>query len=166
VLTRGPILVPLGAFQNVLVSHLVHRADHGLRTLRHVARFMVPVAVAVIIAAAVLGPPLLSVLRPGFNVSSAMFAAMTASAALLAVLTITGAATLAFDHHRAYSVGWVTATVVAVAMLLLPATLEWRVALSLLAAPLAGIAIHGRTLRQRRPVGRRDALTVSGSVDS
>jgi hypothetical protein len=44
--------------------------------------------------------------------------------------------------HRAYSVGWVAATVAAALLLTLPLSLETRTVVALLCGPLVGIAAH------------------------
>ena len=76
--------------------------------------------------AALTGPWLL---RVGFGddylASGALLAWLTAGAVAIAVLTVTGAATVAAALHRAYSVGWISATV-ASALLLTLAAGRWR----------------------------------------
>ncbi|MDQ2638086.1 MAG: hypothetical protein M3Y83_14555, partial [Actinomycetota bacterium] len=44
--------------------------------------------------------------------------------------------------HRAYSLGWVSATVASTLLLLLPLPLETRTVIALLCGPLVGIAVH------------------------
>ena len=58
------------------------------------------------------------------------------------MLTLTGAAAVAAALHRAYSVGWVSATVASALLLLLPLGLETRTVVALLCGPLVGIAVH------------------------
>ena len=60
----------------------------------------------------------------------------------IAVLTVTGAATVAAALHRAYSVGWVSATVASALLLTLPLALETRTVVALVCGPLVGIAVH------------------------
>jgi hypothetical protein len=67
---------------------------------------------------------------------------LTAGAVSVALLTLTGAATVAAALHRAYSIGWVGATVAAAALLTLPLDLESRTVVALLCGPLVGIAVH------------------------
>ena len=79
-----------------------------------------------VVLAALAGPWLL---RAGFGAeyiaSGALLAWLTAGAVAIAVLTVTGAATVAAALHRAYSVGWVSATV-AVGAAADPAAGHWR----------------------------------------
>ena len=85
-------------------------------------------------------------LRVGFGAeylaSGALLAWLTAGAVAIAVLTVTGAATVAAALHRAYSVGWVGATVASALLLILPLALETRTVVALLCGPLVGIAVH------------------------
>ncbi|MGZ8819371.1 MAG: hypothetical protein ACXWZR_18715, partial [Mycobacterium sp.] len=74
----------------------------------------------------------------------------------IALLTLTGAATVAAALHRAYSLGWVSATVASTALLLLPLDLETRTVVALLCGPLVGIAVHLGAL-----AGARGALVLS-----
>lgn len=55
---------------------------------------------------------------------------------------ITGTATLAIERYRSYVLGWVVATVVAFAMLLLPFTLATNVCTALLLGPAVGALVH------------------------
>ncbi|MCB1292934.1 MAG: hypothetical protein KDB45_15700, partial [Mycobacterium sp.] len=100
--------------------------------------------------AALTGPWLLRVgFGEQYRASGALLAWLTAGAVVIAVLTITGAAAVAAALHRAYSLGWVCATVAAAALLLLPLALETRTVVALVCGPLVGIAVHLAALRER-----------------
>ena len=60
----------------------------------------------------------------------------------IALLTLTGAATVAAALHRAYAAGWLSATVASALLLLLPLDLETRTVVALLCGPLLGMAVH------------------------
>jgi hypothetical protein len=60
----------------------------------------------------------------------------------IAMLTLTGAATVAAALHRAYSLGWVSATVASGLLLLLPLSLQTRTVVGLLCGPAVGIGVH------------------------
>ena len=68
----------------------------------------------------------------------------------IALLTLTGAATVAAALHRAYSICWVGATAAATLLLCLPLSLETRTVVALLCGPLVGITVHLAALAQRR----------------
>ncbi|EUA05959.1 putative membrane protein [Mycobacterium kansasii 732] len=68
----------------------------------------------------------------------------------IAMLTLTGAAAVAAALHRAYSLGWVGATVASGFLLLLPTPLEIRTVVALLCGPLMGIGVHLAALARSR----------------
>jgi hypothetical protein len=67
---------------------------------------------------------------------------LTTAAIAIALLTLTGAATVAAALHRAYAAGWIGATVASMLLLLLPLDLETRTVIALLCGPMVGIAVH------------------------
>jgi ABC-type phosphate transport system auxiliary subunit len=79
---------------------------------------------------------------PEYQTSGSLLAWLTAAAVAIAILTLTGSATVAASLHRAYSLGWVAATVAAALLLTLPLSLETRTVVALLCGPLVGIAVH------------------------
>lgn len=142
-LTRAPLLVPLTAMQGNLIAHFVDQRDRRLRSL------VVPVAAlavlggAAVLVAGLLGPWLLrTAFGPDYQLGGALLAWFTAAAVMIAVLTLTGAATVAAALHRAYAVGWISATLASTLLLLAPWPLETRTVVALLCGPLAGIAVH------------------------
>jgi O-antigen/teichoic acid export membrane protein len=142
-LTRAPLLVPLTAMQGNLIAHFVDQRGARLRALVAPAALVVGLGAVGVVAAGLLGPWLL---RAGFGeqyrADGALLAWLTAAAVAIALLTLTGAATVAAAMHRTYAVGWVSATVAAVLLLLLPLDLETRTVVALLCGPLVGIAVH------------------------
>ena len=147
-LSRAPLLLPLGVYQNVLVTRVM---SDGVRVLRPI---LVGLAALAAVGSAVAwwaGPWLLHVINPAYDVAGPVFAALVLAAGLIAALTITGAATIALDHHHAYLAGWIVTSVVSLLVLLAPAGLEARVIASLVAGPLAGAVVHARWgLRPKR----------------
>jgi hypothetical protein len=71
-----------------------------------------------------------------------LLAWLTAGAIAIALLTLTGAAAVAAALHRAYSLGWVSATLASALLLLLPLNLETRTVVALLCGPVVGMAVH------------------------
>ncbi|MBJ7399730.1 hypothetical protein [Mycolicibacterium sp.] len=146
-LTRAPLLVPMTAMQGNLIAYFVdYRIDrHGarLRALVRPAAMVLAVGALGVVAAGLVGPWLLRVaFGPEYQTSGALLAWLTAGAVSIAILTLTGSATVAAALHRAYSVGWVAATVAAALLLTLPLNLETRTVVALLCGPLVGIAAH------------------------
>jgi len=144
-LTRAPLLVPLTAMQGNLIAHFVDAGRRGarLRPLLVPAAVIVALGVVGVGAAAALGPWLLRLaFGPAYQTSGVLLSWLTAGAVSVALLTLTGAATVAAALHRAYSLGWVGATVAAAALLTLPFDMESRTVAALLCGPLVGIAVH------------------------
>ena len=142
-LTRAPLLVPLTAMQGNLIAHFVDARTDRLRALIAPAALIGGIGAVGVLAAGVLGPWLLRVaFGPQYDASSALLAWLTAAALAIAVLTLTGAAAVAAALHRAYSLGWVGATVASGLLLLLPLPLQTRTVVGLLCGPLVGIGVH------------------------
>jgi O-antigen/teichoic acid export membrane protein len=96
-----------------------------------------------VLAAGLFGPWLVrTAFGTDYRADGALLAWLTAGAIAIALLTLTGAATVAAALHRSYSIGWVSATVAAALLLLLPLALEARTVVALLCGPLVGIAVH------------------------
>jgi O-antigen/teichoic acid export membrane protein len=142
-LTRAPLLVPLTAMQGNLIAHFVDQRTERLRSLVAPAAAVMGLGLLGVAAAGVVGPWLL---RKGFGseyrADGALLAWLTAGAIAIALLTLTGAAAVAAALHRAYSVGWVSATVASALLLLLPLDLETRTVVALLCGPVVGMAVH------------------------
>ncbi|MEV8039064.1 hypothetical protein [Arthrobacter sp. NPDC080082] len=153
-LTRAPIMVPLQAFQGVALSEVVKNPHNGWRTLRKPLGILLAMGVVGAIAAWLVGPRLMLIFGPSYAVAGWALAALTLAAVLMAVLTLLGTIVIGLGQHRAYSAGWLTATVVAVVILLLPAGVEVRSIFSLSLGPIAGILVHSlaiaRMIRARR----------------
>ncbi|OBG88454.1 hypothetical protein A5699_17100 [Mycobacterium sp. E802] len=142
-LTRAPLLVPLTAMQGNLIAHFVDQRDKRLRALVAPAAVVAALGAIGIVAAGLLGPWLLRVgFGDDYQAGGPLLAWLTGAAVAIAMLTLTGAATVAAALHRAYATGWIIATVAAVALLLLPVGLEERTIIALLCGPLVGIVVH------------------------
>ena len=116
------------------------------------AAVVVGVGVAAVLVAGLLGPWLLrAAFGAEYRADGALLAWLTTAAVAIALLTLTGAAAVAAALHRAYSVGWVGATVASVLLLLLPLGLETRTVIALLCGPLVGIGVHLGALARMPP---------------
>jgi O-antigen/teichoic acid export membrane protein len=150
-LTRAPLLVPLTAMQGNLIAYFVDHRSARLRALLAPVAIVAALGTVGVLGAALVGPWLMRVgFGPEYHASGILLAWLTAAAVSIALLTLTGAATVAAALHRAYSIGWVGATVAATLLLTLPLTLEVRTVVALLCGPLVGIAVHLAALAQAR----------------
>lgn len=155
-LTRAPLLVPLTAMQGNLIAHFVDERSDRIRALLAPAAIIGGIGAIGVLAAGVVGPWLLRVaFGPQYHASSALLAWLTAAAVAIAMLTLTGAAAVAAALHRAYSLGWVGATVASGLLLLLPLSLQTRTVVGLLCGPLVGIGVHLLALSRVGRLARR-----------
>jgi hypothetical protein len=142
-LTRAPLLVPLTAMQGNLIAHFVDQRTARLRALLAPAALVGVIGAVGVLAASLLGPWLLRAgFGPDYHAPGSLLAWLTAAAVAIAMLTLTGAATVAAALHRSYALGWVCATVAATLLLLLPLPLQTRTVVALLCGPLVGIGVH------------------------
>jgi O-antigen/teichoic acid export membrane protein len=142
-LTRAPLLVPLTAMQGNLIAHFVDQRTARLRALVAPAALVGAIGVVGVLAAGLVGPWLVRAgFGPAYHVAGGLLAWLTAAALAIALLTLTGAATVAAAMHRSYALGWVCATVAATLLLLLPLPLQTRTVVALLCGPVAGIGVH------------------------
>ena len=138
-LSRAPLLVPLGAYQTIAVTKVM---TGGLRALREPALVVVVASLAGVVLAYPVGPAVLRLLNPDYEISGATFSWLVVAAGLVALLTLSGAASLALARHTAYVAGWFAATAVTTVVLLFPWAMETRTVVALIAGPLVGIPIH------------------------
>lgn len=142
-LTRAPLLVPLTAMQGNLIAHFVDHRGHRLKALTAPALVVLMLGAVGVLAAWLVGPWLIRVaFGAAYTPAGSLLAWLTAGAVAIALLTLTGAATVAAAQHRAYSIGWVGATAASAALLSLPLDLEQRTVIALLCGPVVGIAVH------------------------
>lgn len=150
-LTRAPLLVPLTAMQGNLIAYFVDHRSSELRALLAPAALISALGGAGVLGAYLIGPWLLqAAFGPEYRASGALLAWLTVGALSVALLTITGAATVATALHRPYSLGWVAATATAALLLCLPLGLEARTIIALVCGPAVGIAVHVAALAQTR----------------
>lgn len=148
-LTRAPLLIPLGAYQGMAITYVLRNRDRGLAPLVRIAGAVAAFGVVAAGLAAAVGPWLLAtVIKESYRVDALLLFELTLAAAVLALLTLTGAAAIAVRAHGAFSLGWVAATVVAAALLLLPGSVETRAVLSLAIGPLVGVVVHATAVRR------------------
>lgn len=155
--TRSPIMIPLQAFQGVLITTIADAEPSRRLTsvLRILGILLAGGALLAIVVAAV-GPWLVrAVYGAQYDPSPPLLGFLTLAAASMASLVLTGASTIALNNHRAYTLGWVLAAVAAALLLwILPLGVSPRATLALGLAPLTGICVHLRAI-VRADEGRR-----------
>lgn len=143
-LTRAPVLVPLQRFQSALVVRFVEQRKRIYQALLGPVVGVMGLGVIGFVAAWVFGPLILRLaFKPELFVGGLILGLLTFASAFMGTLMITGVAVLALDQHRWYVAGWVTASVVAFALLFFgPWGVVRSVVLALFAGPLAGAIVH------------------------
>jgi O-antigen/teichoic acid export membrane protein len=90
-----------------------------------------------------IGPPILALFAGGTSaVSGPIIGGLVASSALIAAITVSGSAVLSQSRHLIYTLGWVIAAVVTIAIMATPIELNERVVLALTISPAVGLALH------------------------
>lgn len=145
-LTRAPIMVPLQAFQGLALTQVLRNRESGWTALRKPIGLLLLIGTAGAVVAGLLGPYIMPIFGPQYHVDGLVLSLLTFAAVLMAVLTLLGTAVIALGYHRAYSAGWVTATIVAILLLLLPLPVDMRCVLSLTVGPLVGVLVHASAL--------------------
>ncbi|WP_406713522.1 hypothetical protein QEV11_00140 [Trueperella pyogenes] len=146
--TRAPILVPVFAFQAVVVAHYVRNPDQRKATTRRLVSALGAVAVILVPLAALIGPFVMgAVFGPGYESTPLILGVLVADAVLLAFLVLGGTITIALNRYRDCLIGWYASVALAlVLMATLPLSLVERTLLTLSLAPLVGIVTHFRAI--------------------
>ena len=148
-LTRSPIMIPLQAFQGVLITTIADtEPSRRLAGVTRILGTLLAGGTVLAAAAALAGPWLVrTVYGPRYDPSPWLLGLLTLAAVSMASLVLTGASTIALSNHRAYTLGWVLAALTAVLLLwLLPLSVSPRAVLALGLAPLSGICVHLRAI--------------------
>jgi hypothetical protein len=153
-LTRAPLVVVMLGLQSFLIAAFRDREPSRAMVLAALGGLLTAIAVLAALAAAV-GPWLLErYFDPGFALDAGTLFWIVLSAAPLCVLCITGPLSLARSQHRTFAAGWITAALVAVAVLPLGTLLAlpfFTVATAaIMLGPLLGTLVHAAGLRRRR----------------
>jgi len=166
-LTRAPIVIVVLALQSYLVVVFRSHADAVLGWVARLSALVLVGAGLLALLAWWLGPWALSVLfRRSDVLAGGTIGLLVATAGLVGVLCVTGAATLSRAQHGAFAGGWILAAVVTVGVLLLPLGLHERTILALTIGPAAGLLLQGAALFRppRADVAGADAPPVPPSA--
>jgi O-antigen/teichoic acid export membrane protein len=143
VATRGPLLLPLSAFQALLLTRLVLNRDRVWSILGRLLGLVGGVTLVGMLGAYVVGPLLLRLLYGSqFRIEPGPLAFLVMAAGLIAAQTLTGAALMAQGRHRAFAAGWLVSALVVVALLSLDLSVNARSSLALNVGPLVGMTVN------------------------
>lgn len=152
-LTRSPIMIPLQAFQGVLITSIAGADQHDRTAM--ITKYLAALAgVGVVLAglAAWIGPWLMRVIfGEAYSPTAWLVGLLTLAATGMAALVLTGATTVALGLHRDYAAGWILAAVVAfLLMWALPFGVSGRAIVALSVAPVCGSLVHLLAIRRTR----------------
>lgn len=168
-LTRAPLLIPLSAYQSVIVRRFVRAGAAAPQGLGAIVVGCVGIGAVGGIAAYLIGPTLMVWIFSGaYHVDGWVLAGLVFAAAGVALITVTGAMAQALANHGAFVLGWLTAVAVTAGLLLLPGTIEARAIFALTIGPIMGSILHmvalflGRIAAQRASGPNHGASTPDG----
>lgn len=146
--TRAPILVPVFAFQAVVVAHYVRHPDQRETTTRRLIGSLGVLAAVLVPVAALVGPFMMGVVfGPAYRSTPLILGVLVADAVLLALLVLGGTITIAMNKYRDCLIGWYLTVALALAMMtFLPLSLVERTLWTLSLAPIGGIVTHLRAI--------------------
>ena len=157
-MTRAPLLIPLTAFQSMVIAAFVTHPERARASLLRLIGAIVAVAVAGGALGALLGPWLMRlVFGAGYGSSPMVLGLLVVAAALLALLVLGGSVALALDAHALSAIGWYVALAVSVVIMLMPFELTVRTILALAIGPLAGSLIHLTSIMRILRAQRQEA---------
>jgi hypothetical protein len=153
VLVRGPLLLPLGAMQTVIIGHVASSPDGRIHVPRVWVARAVAVAVAIVALAVLAGPPMLRLVNADYVVSGPAFGGIALGSILLAAFTFTSTVVLGRGRHSQYLLGWGVALAAVFVVLVSGAPFEQRIVTSIIVGPIAGMAVHlrSRPVRVKNP---------------
>lgn len=142
-LTRAPLIVTVMALQSYLLVMFRNEAAHWWRPF---LLSLAAIAAGAMVLAALgwwLGPSVFAWVsgRPVI-LDGALIAMLVASSALVGALCVSAPAVLARSQHFVYSLGWVVAALVTIAVMVTPLEFLPRVGLAVILGPIAGLLVH------------------------
>ncbi len=142
-LTRAPLIVTVMSLQSYFVVKFRDQPASWLRTFLMAQAVILLGAAVLAVLGWWLGASALGWISGApASIDGGFIALLVASSALVASLSISGSAVLARSQHRVYSLGWVAAAAVTIAVMISPIGLLPRVGITLVAGPVAGLVIH------------------------
>ena len=142
-LARAPLVVSVLALQSYLIVRF--RDDNGnwWRGFLSIQGIVVAAGAVVSLLALFLGPWAFGVVsaKP-VTLDGAFMALLVISSALVGTLCVSASAVLAKSQHFVFSLGWVAAAVVTIAVMSTPLEFVPRVVVALLVGPVAGLVVH------------------------
>ncbi|MGV8911286.1 MAG: hypothetical protein ACOH14_01610 [Rhodoglobus sp.] len=142
-LTRAPLIVTIMSLQGFLVVRFRDEQSSWLRLFLLVQGGIVGATIVFAPLGWWLGPPVFALVsgRPTL-IDGSLIAILVLSSGLVAALSTAAAAVLAKGKHVAYSLGWLGAAAITIAIMLAPGDFIERVSVALIVGPIVGLVFH------------------------
>jgi len=159
-ITRAPLMMPLVAFQGVVIAGFVTQRTGRLRALLKPLLAVIGIGAGLAVLVGLIGPWLMRLLfGPQYLLSSLVLGRLAFAAVSLALLTVCGAATIAIGEHRGYLAGWIVGAAATVILLfVLPQAGVERVIAAVQIGPLFGVVVHLLAIRARDRAARAETV--------
>jgi O-antigen/teichoic acid export membrane protein len=139
-LARAPLIVSAMALQSYFIVRFKQGGTATTNLVFRVVGGILSLAVPLAVLGLFVGPTVMRWVsgdEPTFG--GGVIAILVGSSALIAALSVTGAAILARGNHFVYSTGWVLAAITTVGIMVLPLDFMTRVLAAILIAPIVGL---------------------------
>lgn len=142
-LARAPLVVTVMALQSYLIVRFRDDVANRWRNFVAIQAVVLGGGAVVALFAWLLGPWAFGVVsaKP-VTLDGGFMAVLVASSALVGALCVSASAVLARSQHFVFSLGWVMAALVTIALMVSPLEFVPRVLLALLIGPVAGLLVH------------------------
>lgn len=149
VLFRSPLLALMNGLRPVVLRGYLRNSEHLRRAVRLVWLRYTAAGIVISGTAWLAGPlALRAIFGPGFDVTRADAAALTASSMLLVMATHGALALVATDRHAQTVQGWGLGVLATIGVLAIPWEVETRVVVASLLGPIFVLAWQDRHLRE------------------
>lgn len=148
-ITRAPLIIVVGALQNLIVVRLRDRRDWR-RLLLQLIAIVATAALAVTALVGLVGEGLIGFLLDGERLDPGLLALIVGSGGLVALMSVTGAAIIARGRHTANTAGWLVAALSTIVTLFAVPDFGAALPAALLCGPIAGLLVHGMTIASDR----------------
>ncbi|MFC7496036.1 MULTISPECIES: lipopolysaccharide biosynthesis protein [unclassified Nocardioides] len=143
VATRAPLLLPLNAFQTVILTRFVAAGRHLVKPLAAILTLVGAVTAIGFVLGVLIGPWALEILYGAdYEIGGWLVGVLVIGAGTLAMLSVTGVAALALERHALFAIGWIVAAGVATLLLATDMSVGDRTAWALAMGPIAGMLVH------------------------
>jgi hypothetical protein len=160
--TRAPLIIVVGALQNLIVVRLRDRTL-WLPLFLQLSLIVALATVVLTVLAGLVGKAAIALLLRGAMIEPALMCVIVASGGLVALMTVSGAAIIARGRHTANTAGWIVAAFTTVVAFFVLPTFDLALPAGLIAGPVAGLLVHASAIAVA--ISRRGQSTATVSPE-